>query len=68
MNPNEHDEEWYTEENAAYWGEDFDEESFWEGEEYSDEDLLACGVMRDGHCSFAGSEYCDWSCPVARKS
>lgn len=31
------------------------------------ESLLDCGIMRDGLCSFAGSEYCDWSCPVARR-
>lgn len=64
MNPNDHEEEGYSEEDTAYWGEDFDEESFWEGDT-TEEALLACGIMRDGYCSFAGSEYCDWSCPVA---
>lgn len=28
-----------------------------------DEDDFDCGLARDGQCSKAGSEECDWSCP-----
>lgn len=33
-----------------------------------DEDDLydECGMRPDGQCSMAGSEWCDWSCPVQR--
>lgn len=27
--------------------------------------LMNCGLMRDGNCSMAGSEYCDWECPFS---
>lgn len=37
-------------------------------EDYDDpfEDAMDCGLMRDGTCSMAGSEYCDWDCPFSR--
>lgn len=25
-----------------------------------------CGLDAHGHCSMAGSEYCDWDCPFSR--
>lgn len=41
----------------------------YDGEVSADEamDFLAdeCGKMRDGSCSMAGSEYCDWECPFS---
>lgn len=24
-----------------------------------------CGMMRDGTCTMAGTEYCDWDCPFS---
>ena len=29
-------------------------------------DLLACSMGRDGQCGQAGSEFCDFECPVMR--
>lgn len=26
---------------------------------------LNCGSRRSGQCDLAGTEYCDWSCPLA---
>ncbi len=28
-----------------------------------DEWEMACGLMRDGYCSQAGTEHCDFECP-----
>lgn len=28
-----------------------------------EEALMNCGLDRQGFCSMAGSEYCDWDCP-----
>lgn len=28
-----------------------------------EEKMSHCGMMPDGICSYAGSEYCDWHCP-----
>ncbi len=28
-----------------------------------DDDLDDCGMMADGQCVLAGSEWCDWECP-----
>jgi hypothetical protein len=38
-------------------------------EEYDPDDEFldfVCGMMRDGQCSKAGSEECDWECPRHR--
>lgn len=37
------------------------------GDEEDDPDkaLMNCGLMRDGTCSLAGTEWCDWDCPFA---
>jgi hypothetical protein len=44
-------EDGYTEENAAYWGEDFDEESFWNGDQEKQEALEAPKAPRyEGLC------------------
>jgi hypothetical protein len=29
-------------------------------------DLDECGMMPDGQCTLAGSEWCDWECPLDR--
>lgn len=38
-------------------GYDDDEDSF-------EAMLSRCGMMRDGYCSLAGSEYCEWECRI----
>lgn len=60
MNPDEHEQDnrpWYADD-------DFEEADL---ADTIAADLSACGIMRDGYCSFAGSEYCDWQCPIARR-
>jgi hypothetical protein len=40
-----------------------------DGDAYDEDDELAlmnCGMMADGLCSMAGSEECDWKCPIRR--
>jgi hypothetical protein len=39
-------------------------------DEYDDEDAIddlmhECGQDQHGHCSLAGTEYCDWECPFS---
>jgi hypothetical protein len=29
-----------------------------------EDDLIDCHLMADGNCGNAGSEWCDWSCPL----
>jgi hypothetical protein len=41
------------------WGEPFDDEE----DEY-ERALSMCGMGRDGLCGYAGTEHCDWDCPV----
>jgi uncharacterized protein YggL (DUF469 family) len=41
-----------------------------EGEGFNDGDAVdelmdECGQDRNGHCSMAGTEYCDWECPFS---
>lgn len=49
--------------------------SLWEGyeedddyecdpEDDEDDDSLDCGMERNGQCSMAGSEQCDFECPL----
>lgn len=33
------------------------------GEDEEDEGWDECGMMPDGLCTLAGSEWCDWDCP-----
>lgn len=35
-----------------------------------EDDLLddECGLREDGTCALAGSEWCDWSCPLDRRA
>lgn len=28
-------------------------------------DLMSCGKMEDGTCMLAGTEFCDWECPLS---
>lgn len=39
----------------------FDDEQFPEDDDWGD-----CMLGADGHCSAAGSEWCDWACPRNR--
>lgn len=34
-----------------------------EPDDYEDACLDECGMMADGQCTLAGSEWCDWDCP-----
>lgn len=34
-----------------------------EGDETTDDLEDECGLMRDGQCSMAGTEHCDFECP-----
>lgn len=34
-----------------------------QGEDEDDEGWDECGMMPDGFCTLAGSEWCDWHCP-----
>lgn len=36
-----------------------------DGDEMAEAEMN-CGKMRNGQCSLAGTEYCDWSCPFSR--
>ena len=49
MNENTAPEDYYDDDPR-----DWDEE---------DGDDIDCGLMRDGQCTKAGSEECDWECP-----
>lgn len=41
------------------------EGDFYEDEDSSEDDLLQeCGLMHDGQCSQAGTEHCDFICPM----
>lgn len=33
----------------------------------ADEEYDDCHMLPDGICMAAGSEYCDWECPVMRR-
>lgn len=40
-----------------------------EGQEIDEDDIdeeaeMNCGSNRHGQCDLAGTEYCDWSCPL----
>jgi hypothetical protein len=28
----------------------------------------SCGMTGDGHCELAGTEWCDWRCPISREA
>jgi hypothetical protein len=48
-----------------------DAEDEWERADAEDEwerAMSECGMMADGYCSAAGSEYCDWDCPFSRET
>lgn len=49
---------------------EFAECNYDDPEDFSDEDAIEeleadCGMTRDGGCTMAGSEYCDWECPFS---
>lgn len=41
---------------------DFDDDE--PDDDFDDEDNFDCGMTPDGQCMKAGSEECDWECPV----
>ena len=41
---------------------DFDDD----GLDDEDEEYYDCGMDRDGGCSLAGTEQCDWECPYEK--
>ena len=43
---------------------DYDDDFDDEDEELAEAEMN-CGLMPDGGCSLAGTEYCDWSCPFS---
>jgi hypothetical protein len=50
---------------SAPWIEDdFDDFDDYNDEESVDEAIQNCGMRRDGQCGKAGSEECDFECPV----
>lgn len=42
-----------------------DEEFIDEVEAKMEEAMMNCGLMPNGRCDQAGTEWCDWSCPFA---
>ena len=43
---------------------DYDDDWFDDdGPDEDEDDTFDCGLMGDGQCSMAGSEWCDWECP-----
>ena len=32
-----------------------------------DEEFFDCHIAPDGQCGAAGSEWCDWDCPIMRR-
>lgn len=46
-------------------------EDDYDPDDYDPEDdfeiaMSECGAMADGQCGYAGSEFCDWDCPMLR--
>lgn len=41
------------------------DDSDFDDEDAMDSLLDECGKGRDGSCSLAGTEYCDWECPFS---
>jgi hypothetical protein len=43
----------------------YDDEVAYDQPDMRDDDdgLDDCGMMADGHCMLAGTEFCDWECP-----
>jgi hypothetical protein len=54
--------------NAQDYGDD--EDGLWDSPDDLDDDeededpLINCGMMPDGTCQLAGTEECDWECPL----
>lgn len=44
----------------------YDFDDFESGLDEDEFDFDDCGMMPDGLCSMAGSEWCDWECPHNR--
>ncbi len=41
---------------------DYDDDESYDDDE--DDGMDDCGMMPDGLCSLAGTEWCDWCCPL----
>ncbi len=65
------DNEYWASESAAYDDDRYDDyDDFDDGDDFDDEMAEAemnCSMMADGQCGQAGSEYCDWVCPIRRE-
>lgn len=35
-----------------------------ESDDDTEDGLEECGMMPDGQCTLAGTEWCDWHCPL----
>ena len=42
-----------------------DDDEDWGEEDALDDLAQECGLLEDGFCTLAGTEYCDWECPFA---
>lgn len=43
--------------------EDREDDNFDDLPDEDEDDLTGCGMMANGQCTEAGTEWCDWSCP-----
>lgn len=44
-----------------------DEDDFYDDDLEDEDDLYDdCGMTSEGLCMYAGSEWCDWSCPLQK--
>lgn len=42
-----------------------DEDEYLDEDDLDEEDLIDhCGMTPDGNCMLAGTEWCDWDCPM----
>lgn len=38
----------------------------WDDVDDDDFDMMNCAMGADGQCGHAGTEWCDWDCPLSR--
>ena len=41
-----------------------DEDDYYE-DDFDDDPASECGLLPDGTCMLAGTEWCDWDCPYS---
>ena len=65
------DNEYWAQEAAAYDDDRYDDYDDDFGDDGFDDELaeaeMNCSMRPDGQCGQAGSEYCDWVCPIRRE-